>query len=583
MALPSGRTPPLRVAHRYRMSSSTAQKYIELFDDDEQAKLALLACSAALRLDDETAYAIIELVAKSNGSTGVLLRRVKNLGCVWVGWDGLWYITEDVRPHLLERLHRDVPSQTLVQLRERLAATAEARAERLPPDGQVTDRDKLLSKFEAAYQHLLTATKSQDGATQLAELWQQSQQDRPDAAFAIARSVDYLAADLESQLSRLHLSRLPDEIVFLQGMAARARGDRRNEEKYFRQVWDKGRPGYIYAVAAHLFGKLVKDRDRKTAERAMRDSIEWYESSFHRKQVYNSLGNLLAKERGRWREAEQAFEASLKLDDNDRSRAETLNSLGNLLAKDRARRREAEQTFEHSLKLDHEERSRAETKHSLGNLLAKDPERWRDAERLLRQSLEARDISDYDRAQRLHSLGNLLAKDPGRWEEAERLLRQSRGLAQDDLSRAQRLHSLGKLLFKLSDPKSWAEAESSLRESVRLLNSPEDKAWVLETLANALVELNDTEADRRAEQDARRGIELAPDNMERSSALYRTLVRVYERREDYPAAIKACQDWKNSATQHQSRKFMNDAQDKIQELTRKMQGRRKPRQRWWEG
>ena len=46
--------------------------------------------------------------------------------------------------------------------------------------------------------------------------------------------------------------------------------------------------GYIYAVAAHLFGLLVQRRDSVTAERALRDSIEWNESAYFRAEVYHS-------------------------------------------------------------------------------------------------------------------------------------------------------------------------------------------------------------------------------------------------------------------------------------------------------
>jgi tetratricopeptide (TPR) repeat protein len=360
------------------MSSSTAQGYLEHFGDDREARLALLACSAALRLDDDTAHAAIELVAQSNGSTDGLLRRVKGLGCVWREWDGSWYVAEDVRPHLLDRLHDEVPEATLSSLRERLAADADARASLLPPDGQVTSHDKLLSKFEAAYQRVLIPEKSGEGAAQLAELWQHSS---PAAARATANSVDYLADELDRRLSRL-----PDELIFLRGMAARSRRDRASEEKYFRQVWERGGYGYIYAVAAHLFGLLIQRRDRETAERALVDSIRWYASPFHRTRVYHSLGNLLAKDRQRWEEAEKAYNQSIDLDENDSSRAETLHSFGNLLAKIPGRVDEAEQVYKQSLDLDKDSRSRSETLHSLGKLLFKFPRRRREADAALEQS-----------------------------------------------------------------------------------------------------------------------------------------------------------------------------------------------------
>ena len=111
--------------------NSTAEVYMELVGEGS-ARLALLACSAALRLDDNVAREAIQLVAQSNGSTDKTLRRIKRLGCVWKQWDGSWYIAEDVRSSFLERLYEEVPEATIVELRERLATHASRRTHALP-------------------------------------------------------------------------------------------------------------------------------------------------------------------------------------------------------------------------------------------------------------------------------------------------------------------------------------------------------------------------------------------------------------------------------------------------------------------
>jgi tetratricopeptide (TPR) repeat protein len=580
------------------MSSSTAQDYFELIGDEPRAKLALLACSAALRLDDETAHVAIELVAQSNGSSESLLQRVKNLGCVWKDWDGSWYVTEDVRPHLLDRLEKEVSETTLIGLRERLASSADLRAQRMPADGQVTSYDKLLSNFEAAYQRLLIPEQSDHGAAQLVELWQHSP---VAAATATARSVDYLADELNRRLRRL-----PDEVLFLRGMAARSRGDRKNEERYFREVWKRGRKGYIYAVAAHLFALLIKNRDREVAEQAMRDSIEWNDSGYnralvynslgsllakdfrrheeaerayrqslklrdepqHQAQVYHSLGNLFAKDRDRWQEAEQAFRHSLKVDSDSESRAQTFHSLANLLTKDRRRWKEAEDTYRESLRLSRDNYSRAEALHSLGNFLAKDWRRSQDAALAYRQSIELRSESQHQK-QVYHSLGNLFMKDRNHWPEAEEAFRQSLGRSRDDYSRAQILHSFGKLLMKMPDRRP--EGESVLTESFELQDdTPDGQAQVLGTWAVALSELDDEQSDCRAEEYALRGIELARRNLQTRGVLYRVLARIYERRNDYTKAIEACRKWKDADVKLGNRKFANDAQAKIDELSQKI-------------
>jgi len=551
------------------MSESTAREYLELLIGDQHSKLALLACSASLQLNDETAYAAIELVTQSNGGTTGLMQRVKSLGCVWKEWNGLWYVTEDVRPYLMDQLYQEVPQAVVVKLHERLAEGADSISERLPVNGQVTNHTRLLSKFEAAYQRVHIPERSEEGAAELAELWQHSPQA---AATATARSIDYLADELDRRLSHL-----PDEVVFLRGMAARSRGNRRNEEKYFRKVWERGRDGYIYAIAAHLFGLLIKNRDRITAERAMRDSLKWYESGYHRALVYHSLGSLLARDPKRRQEAEAAFKQSLEMLTEPKDRVQVYHSLGNLYAKDRERRQEAEQAFRRSLNLDKNNESRAQTLHSLANLLARDRHRLRDAERAYRQSMQLRQDPQHQK-QVFHSLGNLFMKDPMHWTEAEVAFRQSLRRTQDDYSRAQVLHSFGKLLFKMHDRRD--EAESVLEESFRLQqNDPEGQAQVLGTWAVALSEFGDDKDDLQAEEYALRGIELAPNNLQTRGVLYRVLARIYERRGDYEKAIKACEGWKEANVKLRNRKFAKDAQAKIEDLTKKMKmdPKRKPR------
>ena len=81
--------------------SGTAERYLKRLEADPQARLALLACSAALQIDDDTAGEAVELVAKTNGATRALVTRVKKLGCVWKEWNGYWHVAEDVRRDLV--------------------------------------------------------------------------------------------------------------------------------------------------------------------------------------------------------------------------------------------------------------------------------------------------------------------------------------------------------------------------------------------------------------------------------------------------------------------------------------------------
>jgi|GEM_PF-843073 len=307
------------------MLNAIAERYTQLFNNDRQAVLALLACSAALQLDDDTASEVVNLVAQSNGSTRALVRRVKKLGCVWKEWNGMWHVSEDVRSGLFELLE-ELPEDTIRELRGHLAQKADARAAALiDATDQFGAHQKLQARFEAAYQRLLIPKDSEKGANELAELWRESPRSAGDA---LARSVDYLAEELSRQLKSL-----PDAVVFLRGIAARNRDDKHAQEKYFGKLWKKarqGQPSHIHAVGSHYLGLLIQERDPKTAERALRDSISWMEFGPEKGMVYYSLGNLLAINPDKWRDANQAYQQALQLIIDSDYRSQVYSALDEL-------------------------------------------------------------------------------------------------------------------------------------------------------------------------------------------------------------------------------------------------------------
>jgi RNA polymerase sigma factor (TIGR02999 family) len=293
------------------MSNAIANRYTQLFNNDRQAVLALLACSAALQLDDETACEAVELVAPQNGSSRALMRRVKRLGFIWKEWHGLWHVTEEVRRDLFDWLYTEIPETTIIKLRDRLAQKADARAAIIETDDQFAAHQKLLAQFEAAYQRLLIPEHSERGANELAELWRESPRSAGDA---MARSVEYLADELRH---RLH--RLPDAILFLCGIAARNRDDNHAQAKRFGRLWRRarrGQPGHIHALSAHWLGRLIEQRDPATAEKAFLDSINWMASDPEKGLVYESLGDLLAINPHRLDEAERTYQQALTLVDD---------------------------------------------------------------------------------------------------------------------------------------------------------------------------------------------------------------------------------------------------------------------------
>lgn len=394
------------------MHLNTGKAYLESLADDPSAQRALLACSAALRLDDETASDAIAMIDEGATRIKELLHEVKSLGCVWKQWDGSWYLAEEVRKELLAELNARLPKAQVSKIRDYLAEKADSRAAAMLPDGQITAHRLRSALLEAGYQRAMVPEQAELGGKQLGAIWEEAS---PAAGEATARSVDYLAPEIERQTGQL-----PVEVLFLRGMAARARHDKVEQEKYFRSVCMRGTKGHIFGIAAHFLGNLV--RDRALAEHAFNDSLKWEGSAIHQSHVYHSLGNLLAKDRRRSREAEEAYRMSLKLDPMPEGRAQALHSLGNLLAKDRRRSSEAEDAFKESLELRHDAHHQAQVWHSLGKLLAKDRRRLREAEEAFEKSME---LHGYEsgKAQVAASLADFFSKyrDPKADAKAKQL------------------------------------------------------------------------------------------------------------------------------------------------------------------
>jgi len=537
------------------MPLSSGKAYLEQFGNDPVAQRALLACAAALRLDDESASEAIEIVAQANGRTRELLHEVKNLGCVWRQWDGSWYLAEDVRKELVDELYHRVPHEQISKLRSRLADKADHRAAAMLPDGQITAHRLRTVLLEAGYQRAMDPNQVEEGGEQLGAIWENA---APSAGEATARSVDYLAPEIEE-----HVGQLPVQVLFLRGMAARTRHDRADQEKYFRAVWERGRPGYIFGAAAHFFGILV--RDHRMAEQALRDSVRWNYNPRNKAQAYHSLGNLLAGNFRRARDAEYAFRQSLQLDPVPAGKAQVWHSLGNLLAKNRHRSREAEEAIRRSIGLNPEPYSEGQAYHSLANLLARDRRRAQEAENAYRKSLDLLHDAP-SQAQVWHSLGNLLAKDRHRSREAEIAYKKSVELDSLDSGKAQVWHSLGHLLTK--DPTRWRDAEDAYQKSLELRHDAPHQSQVNASLANHLSTFHESEADDRAENVALRGLELSRGDPKTSGVCYRVLADVYERRGDFTNAINALESLMKTNRQLGERKFERSIRNRIASLRR---------------
>ena len=362
-----------------------ADQYLQLFADDRPMRAALLACSAALWLDDEVALQMIHLLLPENGQGPELLWRLKRLGCVWQKWDGSWRLAEDVRVALSERLDEELPPERVIEMRDRLASHADKRVSGFSSDGQITSYRTREALLEAAYQKTLIPNRTDQAAQGFAGLWRGA---RPAAREATASAADHLAGEILRRVESI-----PPELLFLRGMAARSRGDSKRAEQCFREVWKQGRPGEIFSTAAHLFGIMV--RDQEIAERALRDSLEWCGTDHDRGKVWHSLGNLLSRQRPRWQEAEEAYDKSLRLLQAPDDQAQVWHSLGNLLSREQLRWQEAEEAYHKSVQLERNPDGRAQVWHSLGNLLSRQSTRWQEAEEAYDKSLQLLHAPDH--------------------------------------------------------------------------------------------------------------------------------------------------------------------------------------------
>lgn len=395
----------------------TALEYIKVLASDKKALLALLTCSAALRLDDEVAKGAIELVVKSNGSTIELLRCVKTLGCVWKQWDRSWYIAEDVRRDFVDELYKEVPLYTLSQLREYFIEQAKQRTKNLTPQDEVTVYWARQAEFEAAYHQMLIPEQSESGAAQITKIWQAAPQL---VKKATADSVDYLAEEIAR-----HLKRLPPDVLFLQGMAARARKGReakKNQLKYFRAVYEIGLSkkddwGYIYGIAAHLYGLLL--RNVSHAKEAFLNSIAWYGAADHQAQVYNSLGKLLSEDKKTWQEAEGYFKKSIELRFDRGHQGKVYNSLGKLLSKDSLRWPEAVKSYEKSLELRDNPKDKALVLTSWADLLLEfdTAEAYAQAEKFAETSIKL-DPDNFSTVGMCHRILAIVYEHQGKFNEA---------------------------------------------------------------------------------------------------------------------------------------------------------------------
>src|SRR5262249_48341508 len=107
-------------------------------------------------------------------------------------------------------------------------------------------------------------------------------------------------------------------------------------EEYFTQLWKrahKGQPGAIHAIGSRFLGLSIQQRDPKTAEKVLRDSVSWMESGPEMGSVYYAIGNLLAIDPANWRQAHKAYQEALQLIVDPNEKAQVYSALAELSRK----------------------------------------------------------------------------------------------------------------------------------------------------------------------------------------------------------------------------------------------------------
>ena len=325
-----------------------ASIYLSQMDSDAERQ-ALLACSAGITLDDDTAAKAVARVAGSNGNTARLVKRVKDLFCTRRSWDGTWRIAPDVRRLLEDHLVASVDTDTLLQLRVILADSADAVAQAAPMGGQLSVYRRRRAMVEASLQRLAVPERAAAAGEKLLDVWDEAE---GDAKAAVRFVVDVLGSRMAGRApggDSFHT-----QLCFDRGLRARERGDRQAQERWFGLVWAEGKsleeesPGSaseMHATAAHFHGIAV--RDPATAEEAFADSFSWNSTATHRSQVLHSWGDLLSRQsESRWAEAEEKYQESYDANPTKEHRAQVLRSWDDLLSKQgEGRRRKRAETW----------------------------------------------------------------------------------------------------------------------------------------------------------------------------------------------------------------------------------------------
>jgi acyl carrier protein len=195
---------------------SVSDQYLSLLSDNFGRK-ALLACSAALSLSDETARQAIAIATGVDDTNDLLLSDIKSLGCVQEQWDGSWYIVETVRLELVRRLH-ELPPLIEQRLHQLLALEAERRYQAADPNTQLGRFMARSARLEVAFQRSFVRDSQQQAGHDFRSIWDAAEGQEK---HVVAIAVGHMAEELAQRFPQF-----ATEVVFFQGVAtARARTD----------------------------------------------------------------------------------------------------------------------------------------------------------------------------------------------------------------------------------------------------------------------------------------------------------------------------------------------------------------------
>jgi hypothetical protein len=262
------------------MSAATIARIFTALPDDPALRRAIIGCSAALELDDESAMRVIHLTAGAIASGEQTLWQIKSSGWVWERPDGTWRLLDGVRREGLSRLEREVGTGIAAEIRSAMLQAASRRVERASGDSAAAVYARRRAILELSYLRLRGGRDVRDAAVDLRTLWLE---ESPGGKAALARAMDHLASDLpEQEYSAV--------VQFFRGISAEERGERERALNLLSAAASAARDSRhedlpMAAVALLEYARIVAATDPDAARGSLEESGRLWRDRGHAQRI----------------------------------------------------------------------------------------------------------------------------------------------------------------------------------------------------------------------------------------------------------------------------------------------------------